>query len=190
MKKIGLIIALIVLVITLVVVTVISSLSNSNETTIKTSQTTTETILDNSTTITEAITTEAITKEATTNTEELYSAEEICDATNNLFKYERIRIGEYDQDFNARIIWTKSIENISNEPQITNIRIKFYDENKELIADYQQRTRKEEYDASNPFHLEPHGTNNATFTIYDDDLPEGKTLANIKYYSIEDIIYE
>ena len=120
---------------------------------------------------------------------EIKSISEKTTYTNNLFAYEDISIGEYDEEFGSIIISTKSIKNISDRGQAVNIRIKLYDENKSVIAIHQHRQTRQEYDESDPFHLAPEGTNNATFTIYDDDLPEGKTLADVKYYSIGDIKY-
>ena len=104
---------------------------------------------------------------------EIKSISEKTTYTNNFFAYEDISIGEYDEEFGSIIISTKSIKNISDRGQAVNIRIKLYDENKSVIAIHQHRQTRQEYDESDPFHL----------------APEGKTLADVKYYSIGDIKY-
>ena len=118
----------------------------------------------------------------------MHTINEIISYKNNMFEYTDISISEYDEDFGSIIIFTQKIKNISNTELNPNIRIKFYDENKIEILDYQYRDLSTELNSYTS--LKPNETGNQSFTLYDervDFLVDNVSLKNIKYFSIEDI---
>ena len=118
----------------------------------------------------------------------MYSVDEIISYENNMFKYTDISISEYDENFGSIIIFVQNIKNISDTELNPNIRIKFYDENKVEMIDYQYRDLSTEL---NPYtSLKPNESGNQSFTLYDervDFLLDNISLKDIKYFSIEDI---
>src|SRR5574344_2191255 len=133
-------------------------------------------------------------KDKTNNTKnnetlnKLFSITDTISSRNNLFEYKNYKY-EYNEEFGSAIIWLGSITNITNEVLLDNIRIKFYDINKNCIGDYQHKTKSKIEDIDSVWSIAPNETKNTSFTIYNDDLYENNNLSDVKYLSIEEIIF-
>lgn len=124
----------------------------------------------------------------------LYNISDKISCRNNVFEYTNLYIDEYDEDFESRIIYTDTIKNITSASQKPNIRIKFYDSNKELILDYQHVRINPDIDSTR--NIEPGENLSISSTVYDGKahlldfdraLNNGKSLKEAKYFSIEEI---
>lgn len=124
----------------------------------------------------------------------LYDITEKISLKNNIFEYNDLYIDEYDEDLKCIIVYIESMKNITSTIQKPNIKIKFYDSNKELILDYQHR--RENPDTDNTRSIEKGEEISISFTIYDGKTHfldfektsnNGRTLKDAKYFSIENI---
>lgn len=123
-----------------------------------------------------------------TTSSKLISINEKINATTNLFQYSNYE-WDYDASFykDGAMIWMGTIKNISNEPLNYNIHIKFYDSNKKLIGEYQHETTKKS--DNEKFALDPNESRNLSFSFYSKYLNNNHSVSEIKYISIEDIIF-
>ncbi|MGE5473908.1 MAG: hypothetical protein ACM3UU_06770 [Ignavibacteriales bacterium] len=131
------------------------------------------------------------------NVGKLFSIKDKIDCRNNFFEYKGLYIDEYNPDYEDRIIYMYSMENITDKTQIMNIHIKFYDADKKCIRDYQHDSGNTTYDDISFYTVKPHEATNRSYTVYGENiygenamLIEGKTLGDAKYFSIEDIVRE
>ena len=125
---------------------------------------------------------------------ELISVTEKINVTNSLFEYKNYE-WEYDATFSedSAFIWMGTLKNITDKKLEMNIHLKFYDENKQLIGEYQHDDTNgidESDDTSEAFILEPNDIKNPSFTIYSNDLYEGYSIQKVAYISVEDIVFE
>lgn len=117
-----------------------------------------------------------------TNTQ--YPINKILNIKNNLFTYNGLELKKYDSNTLFAIV--HKLTNITTEKQLMNINIKFYDKEKNIIGEYQYQHYNEE-EGNSPIYINPNENLNSSFTIYSEDLKEGKTVDDIEYVSIEDI---
>ena len=130
---------------------------------------------------------ETISNNEEANASKLFAIGDKVDYGNNLFEYKGVYIDDYNPEYGSRIVWTNSITNITSTTQMVNIHIKFYDIDKKCIGDYQNESDLT-VDETSPFAVPPQGRKNPSFTIRNSHLNEGKTLNDVRYFSIENII--
>lgn len=118
----------------------------------------------------------------------LYSIDDSISAKNNLFEYRNYEWETTDIP-DSGMFWKGSTKNISDEVLLLNIRIKFYDIDKNCIGDHQFEENNEIDEDMSSFILQPNDTTNASFSFYSSDLYEDHAIDEVRYISIEDIVY-
>jgi len=122
---------------------------------------------------------------------QIYSINEKINGTNNIFEYKNYEL-DIEGDMGFAFIFPGELINKTDTMQNVNIHLKFYDANQSLIGDYQFKYTSEIDQSSDywqAFVVNPNELSNPSFTIYNSDLLDGKTVNDIQYYSLENIIY-
>ncbi len=115
-----------------------------------------------------------------------YSITDKIDASNNLFSYQQLYFDEVNETSTSAVGWVTSLVNNSGQGQLLNIKLKLYDQEKIEIGEF-MLIPEQEVSETSMFYIAPEETKDMNFNITDDHLNEGKTIQDIKYFSIEDL---
>lgn len=118
--------------------------------------------------------------------ENLFSINDRVNTTNNFFSYQDLYFEETDDTATVLSGWVTTVTNITDEGQLLNISLTLHDENSIEIGSY-MLIPEQEVNETSMFYIAANETKNMNFNITAENLNEGKTIQDIKYFTINDL---